>query len=490
MFASATKNPEQRNFLFWLPLPIGIGLFAYIVYRSVFLSMTHDEASTYLSYVPRPIWEILTYAQPTTANNHILNTLLIKFLTQFGDAVWLIRLPNTLAGAGYLIYSYILSRRLFKAPGPVLAGFLFLTFNAYLLDFFSVARGYGLGLCFLMGSLYFLQRFITNRQLLHWVMALGFALLAVYSNMTMLNYFACLVVVGVVAIWMQHRGNLLQTRVFYQVLLVGVAAVVMVAILVGPAVYTLMTTDELYFAGQQGFFQDTYRSLIKAFLYRTAYFSSATTAIFFALSLAMHLFFLWLIGRAAVRGRWQLPNAQSVLFAILLLLMAVSLVLQFHLFGVLYVRERLAVYFYPVLAIISGYGMLYLPEKRSIRTFISIGICVLLSYHFFFRSVNFDRTYEWPYDRNTHQVMTEINALGTPTKRIRLGAAEMYQPAILYYQTTGQFPNLEPIRWDPVFRRDTFFDYYMIFKYQLEEVHSAYQIDYRDEDLFLMKRKD
>ena len=52
-------------------------LLAYCAARAALLSMTHDESTTVLMYATRPWGQILAN-EPPSANNHILNTLLVK----------------------------------------------------------------------------------------------------------------------------------------------------------------------------------------------------------------------------------------------------------------------------------------------------------------------------------------------------------------------------------------------------------------------------
>ncbi|MBK7567822.1 MAG: hypothetical protein IPI31_08335 [Bacteroidetes bacterium] len=69
----------KKNVLYLL---IGCLLTAYLVARAIILPITIDEGGTFYNAVPRSVWDIITYVDPSP-NNHILNTLLIKFLYPF-----------------------------------------------------------------------------------------------------------------------------------------------------------------------------------------------------------------------------------------------------------------------------------------------------------------------------------------------------------------------------------------------------------------------
>jgi len=68
-----------------------------------------------------------------------------------------LRLPNILAHVVYLICTLVLLKR-FQHTILQIAGFVILNLNPFFLDFFFLARGYGLALAFLMMSLYLLVR--------------------------------------------------------------------------------------------------------------------------------------------------------------------------------------------------------------------------------------------------------------------------------------------------------------------------------------------
>ena len=131
---------------------LGIGLIIFSGYKAYFDSFTHDESKTWLDSIHRSIIEIITFNYPeSTTNNHLLNTLLMKGCSVlFGDSEFSLRLPTWLA---HFIYIYFTIRilQLFDNAWIIVSGFIILNFNPYLVDFFSIARGYGLALAFMMG---------------------------------------------------------------------------------------------------------------------------------------------------------------------------------------------------------------------------------------------------------------------------------------------------------------------------------------------------
>jgi len=131
--------------------------------------------------------EILSEGHPT-ANNHVLNSLLIKALFSLGaSSLAIIRLPNVLSFILYLYWGYKISVGKLS-PVLGLGCFTLLICNPFLLDFFGLARGYGLSLGFMMGSLYFGAEFFESRSTSSLIKALLLASLSVLSVFSMIYF--------------------------------------------------------------------------------------------------------------------------------------------------------------------------------------------------------------------------------------------------------------------------------------------------------------
>lgn len=84
-------------------------MLSYIILRAVKIPVTHDEAGTILNYASRSIYSIITYEDPIP-NNHLLNTLLIKFsISVLGLNEFACRLPNLIGGFMYLWFGIKIS---------------------------------------------------------------------------------------------------------------------------------------------------------------------------------------------------------------------------------------------------------------------------------------------------------------------------------------------------------------------------------------------
>lgn len=175
-------------------LLIAAALFGYVLLRAVTLCFTYDECWTYMHYVSQRRW-FLPYYDCMSANDHWLNTwLMIGSEKVFGNQPLALRLPNVLA---YLLYLTATMRIALRAKGKVLPLILFAVLNGhpYLIDFFSLARGYGLSMGFMAMAVEQAMRFIEDgRDDLRLMCSLLFAAAGVLSNFVLLTFFIALVI--------------------------------------------------------------------------------------------------------------------------------------------------------------------------------------------------------------------------------------------------------------------------------------------------------
>src|SRR5687767_33752 len=124
-------------------------LWVYVAARAVLLAFTHDEAYSYL-LVKTDYFVAMT----GTANTHWLNSVGMKLGSLLlGDEEWQLRIFSVLAWPLYGVSALRISGLLQNGLAGLLL-FCALVFNPYVLDFFSLARGYGLQFAFVMAALW------------------------------------------------------------------------------------------------------------------------------------------------------------------------------------------------------------------------------------------------------------------------------------------------------------------------------------------------
>jgi hypothetical protein len=238
---------------------VGTAILAYVVVRARNLPLTFDEVVTWQQFAHGSWAEALGLSGRLTANDHLLNTAMMKlFLPGDERSELLLRLPNVLAGALYLGAAAVIARRL-ASPLLTISGFLILSLNPFVLDYFSLARGYGLACGFLLAAVVALHAALAGpvrRKRLE-VCAATLGAAAVLANLTFVLPYAALLAALVLAWAAGRRLNL-------------AAAILGLATIAGAALFgeRLDRLHSLFYGGHRGFFADTVVSLARATIHR------------------------------------------------------------------------------------------------------------------------------------------------------------------------------------------------------------------------------
>ena len=245
----------RKNYPLIIISILGIVLIAYTTSRAFLLSLTHDESFTYLWYVHESFMQIISMHIPK-ANNHILNSIAIKFLTWIFPAnEFVVRLPNLMAHIAYIVFSILILKK-YRNPILIIGGFILLNFNPYMLEFFSLARGYGISLALLTGSVYFFLQFIEKekQQFIYFPFILG--ALSAISNLIYIHfYLALLITYNIIKI-----NNILSFRCFkerlssfFRINIPSIIVTTTLALIVFEPIRKLSKYNELYGHGNISF---------------------------------------------------------------------------------------------------------------------------------------------------------------------------------------------------------------------------------------------
>ncbi|MHB2017705.1 MAG: glycosyltransferase family 39 protein [Candidatus Xenobia bacterium] len=308
----------------------------YEAVRAVHMPIVFDEASSFFSYVPHPL--LLD-----SDNNHLLNSCFMALSSRlFGNSAFALRWHSVLGGLLYAVFSVATLRRL-QQPSARLLGFTLLCLNPYILDWFSLARGYGLGLGLEAISLYCVVRTMERRRITKWgALALLAGLVAALSCLAWMYFtVACF---AALASW----------RVLDRVAPVAERrrTVAVWAALTGAGLLPLVLMVEhvravnpfaFKWGGVLGVWPDTVCSLIEDTLYGAWYTRWLRDAGAMALILVLLAVLLaWLSGRG--RGGPMLWLFEMLMAG------AAIIALAHHLMGARYMEDRGAVWLLPILA--------------------------------------------------------------------------------------------------------------------------------------------
>jgi len=366
---------------------ISAGLLIYVALRAWFLSFTFDEV------VSADLMKTFSWAQAgETANNHLLNILLMKWSAGiFGESEFALRLPNVLAFVLYLVAA-IKINKLLKMP-YLFTSLILLTCMPFVMDFFSLARGYGLGLGLMMVSLYFMAAHMTNRKLINAVISLVFAWLALLANYTLMNYLVPLAFVFLASALLDKVS--LKRKGLNFVILLALTVACIGSVL--PILLELKEGGRLYFGGRSDIFTDTISSLGRCFAYFTSYGLIAKYLFIILFCAAIFVAFLNLFN-SVKKLTLDVPGSLSLIFLLSLL----SPIAQNILFKTVYPVERTALMYYPlmVLTLFQG-GRHY--SLKGLR-WAHLVLLFFFSAHFFM-TMNFTHCYSWRYDSGTKSAM-------------------------------------------------------------------------------------
>ena len=399
---------------------------SYVFTRAITVDATYDEVSTIQYFVPESVIAIVTLTTAATTPDHVLNTLLIKLLFATGvQSLFVARLPNVCAFAVYLYFGYRIARQLKNTPYAI-GAFLLLILNPFLLDFFSLARGYGLALGAQVASMHYLLEFVAGRRPKRsLVLSLLTAAVAVLCVFSWLHYFVAVAVVAVCAAWLK------QQQPGFAVLSTLVASMGLGAILYSP-IRRLQQLNMFFYGGQRDFYHDTLVSLAKY----SAYSPDPTRASVFALDVALAILVTAICVSWFRRSR---VTAETHAVTALLLLPALSVVAQHVILGTPYLIDRAALFYCPLFVVALSFAV----PAASDRPFVApaFAAAVMAAAFNLASHANLYKSALWSFDAHARTILSAINDVGATTRSVqRLDFAWPFEQSTTYHLTHGGFP--------------------------------------------------
>ncbi len=404
-----------------------IGLIGYVFYRAYFLSFTHDECLSY-SIICGDQY------QAKTANNHFLNTVFMHITNAlWGNSEFSLRLPNALAFLLYLFFSLRLLRAASQKWLLFCLGFSLLLFNTFVLDFFSLARGYGLSLSFALGGFYFITKPIPdnssdslfnktlNKDILYSVLLAFFASLA---NLAMINFLITVLLIGGI----KHVWYATERLLRWQYIVVAIATVIMLAVNINPLLY-LKEAKQLYHGTAS--LNEAFTSVVEHCFYFSPYDYIAENLF------KVVCVIFWLLGITLTfltKGRSTQLLISSAVFIILLL----GIISENLLFEAKYPADRTTLIFIITGSMLIYHTLLalydYSKTGRGVANCLALTISVMMGYHF---SVNANLEYSqvWRYDYGGKHVMQHIQQLTkNHQEEVTIRYYWAFKPSIQYYK--------------------------------------------------------
>lgn len=444
-------NHLTINWCNYLIISLGLFFLYLSIYKASHCAFTHDESFTYLSYVKKNIMGIISMEEPVSANNHILNTIGMKVVDKLiSPTPFHLRIPNLVSHLLFIFFSALLVSG-FKNNFLKLISFVLLNSNIYLIDFFSLARGYGLSLGFLMMHWYFLiETFKTNFERKTFLLMATSLFLAMTANFSLIYYTIALMIfyliLGFKINYKSHKTNnqnaIFQFKVLFGLLIFSI-------LFFYTPISKLVKFDQLYFGGTNNLLDDTIYSLVYYSSISITTIEGKITLVYtivLAILLLLLLVFLFRIFKR------ENIKTSSIFISLFLIILCIQTAL-FYLFNSKFLIQRTAIFLIPLftLCIIN---VINESDNYFLHLFSGIISTLLLYFTISFTPMNY--SINWKYDADNETLLSDLNRIhiNSPTKnKLRLGIDWIFQPSLNYYRLTSN-ANL----WLDTLTKEGFYD--------------------------------
>jgi hypothetical protein len=446
----------------FITLFIFAALLVYVIIRAYALSFTHDESISYTIVQGKEIFE-------NTANNHQLNTVLMSFSKSlFGSSEFSLRLPNTLSFVLYLLGCFLIFKRS-KRYWLFLFGISIAVLNPFLIEFFSLARGYGLSLAFMVMSLVFLFKDVNEylrpeKFFKDFIFASLFASLAIYANLSMINFFIGLLITYSFKYWSYRKKQDLKVNFdlkFLATLLVSCIPLSLAVV----RLLVLKEANQLYFGASS--FLDGFNALILSSIYITL--DSSWVNLIIGIIVITFLF----IGVFSIilKKKYSGPLFLSITLIFILVL---GLFLEHFLFDAKFPMGRTALYYILLFAVFVYHLFEFLITEFNVKKqyFIPVVLSLIAPIMInFANGVNYSHTRTWMFEAHTKDVMKTIkNHTENADQNFTVSNHWLFEPTINYYISTWN------LKLDPTNREGVNLNSDFIYQFEVQSTFDGYKV--------------
>jgi hypothetical protein len=430
-----------------ITLLLGVSVFSYIVIKASISSFTHDESFSYLHYISTSFMDIISFKDWFT-NNHILNSLLMKYSEKlFGNSEFSLRLPNLLLFIVYLVYSFLLFRKNSKLL--IVSIFLLLCTNNALVDFFGLARGYGLSFGFMLMGLYHFIQSYYNQKTKNIILFHTAALLAILSNFTLLDFYLALLLIYNVLSIVDSKIISSEKYHFFNSNKIHIIPLLIIIIILYEPVRRVIMNSNLDFGGKIGFYSDTVESLVNYCIHGYGLSADVWVVAKILFTIILLTPTVIIIRMIIIKDENFFKNQKGLIISnLLFLFISIAIILQHILFKADYPIARFSLFLLPLYIIHFGFILSYISSyyKKTV-TILAMSLALISSASFVLKA-DLYLCSEWKYDmetKNMIQKLTEYHSKNsTDTAKIKLGIDWIFEPAINFYIQTKDVKWLLP----------------------------------------------
>lgn len=353
-----------------LVLSASLAAWLCVLLRAAWVPLIHDEAATFQTYVLTG--EFLPWRAHWDAGNHLLATAATRLsYVLFGSSPLALRLFSVMCFGIWALYARRITQRL-TASALRLMAFGALLLTPFLFEFFSLFRGYGPALAFLLMTAHHAIGYAQHARLRDLLLMLAGAIVASTASLTTLLLTALFFAIGTIVTWQRRRKDVRA----WLVLLMGIVPFAALAY------YGMQLGSRglLYYGSDAGITTGTLGSLG---LWVLGLPWPMVGALLFLLPLALAII--------SIRG-----SAHRLGLAVLTLLFTGELlgrVVLGEALGVLYPTDRTAMHLVPLAILLMAYAG-DSPTRRSLPIAAPMLLALLPARALI--SLNFNRTSYWP----------------------------------------------------------------------------------------------
>ncbi|NLF43294.1 MAG: hypothetical protein GX587_11410 [Bacteroidales bacterium] len=415
----------------------------YVIFRGISLSFTHDESLSFSIIQGNT-------SLKQTANHHALNTMLMDVCFKlFGSQEWALRLPNIIAFFIYSLAAFLVTNLITEKTIRVFA-FVVLLFNPFLLDFFSLARGYGISNSCILLAFYFLLRHNVRDQKLSilnidFLLCMLSATASMFSILSSINIYIALLGIFVIRYMIfflknrqsWNRGILLSCVIFFLALVPLYFGV--------ETLLVLKDNNELYYGS------NSLISSINALIYASMYHDFPPKWVSISLRYAiLAIFLISFVFLVFYKKR----SERFLLISCLNILVVIGFFIEHYFFDAKYPQNRTALMFIPMIACQAMFlfNEINTAKFKWVNVFIkmiSVFAIILLSYNLII-NLNLKKTLLWSYDASTKEVamLIDYHSKGLNRKAV-ISNRWLFEPTLNYYITSREL-NIEPASRNPL----------------------------------------
>ena len=334
-----------------------------------------------------------------------------------------------------------------------------LNLNPFILFYFFLARGYGLGLSFQMLGIIFLlfsyEKMPQKQSLVFLFLATISGMLSVLSNFTFLNFYRPLLVLVFWLLLSNTSAFELKKRPVYILTILSINTLnTLFVVLVLQRVIKLKNNGAFYFGGNINFIHDTVLSLVRMLTNCSPKIAKLISAGLIGLFCIFMILALISIKK----------NKKITLFPLFtaMLVGAITLpILQHYLVEALFPIERGALYLVPLymVALLYAFEFIYKitkneTEKKSIIALLSLtGIIMCTHYSINYNVQTIINTAREIHDKEVVNLINQDRNLHYPNQMINVGNSWQLEPTLNHYRYINNYDWMHPItrnRIDPL----------------------------------------